>query len=176
MPKVDRRRRAGGAKAAHSLRLHGRRFPASAVASFLEEGIDDGGRYFAACSPGHWKAVKEHLPKETAPCLFLDSRGIARRAAAGNSGAVDALLTEVEAVVLASRGQDKAGLRVFTDIGSRLRRKGLEKEALQAEERLDELCRAHDVSVLCVYPVDEGDPRQRDYHQAMILHDRVLTG
>lgn len=170
------RRSGGGPKAGHSMRLHGRAFPAAAVAAFLEGASDQGGRYFAVCSPIHWKAVKGRLSAQTAPCLFLDSRGIARRMAAGDAGRLDALLNEVEALVLASRGQSGARLHVFTDVASRLRRKGLEEEALRAEERLDALCRRHDVSVLCVYPVDEDDPRQRDYHQMMVLHDRVLTG
>ena len=180
LPPVDRRRRAAGASASnpasHSLRLHGRPFPAEAVAAFLEAGADRGARYFAVCSPAHWTAVKGHLADETAPCLFLDSRGVARRMAAGKAEALDALLAKVEALVLASRDQSRTGLRVFTDLGSRLRRAGLEEEALRAEEALDDLVRRHDVTVLCAYPVDERDPRRRDYHQAMVMHDRVLTG
>jgi hypothetical protein len=180
LPNADRRRRAPGASAAdassHSLRLHGRRFPAEAVAAFLEAGTDEGARYFAVCSPAHWKAVQGHLASETAPCIFLDSRGVARRIAAGKEDALDALMAEVEALVLASRGQSRTNLRVFTDLGSRLRRAGVEKEALRAEEALDDLASRHGLTVLCAYPVDERDPRRRDYHQAMVRHDRVLTG
>lgn len=176
LPAVDRRRRAGGAPtASHSLRLHGRRFPADAVAAFLEAGTEEGARYFAVCSPSHWTAVKAKLTGKDAPCLFLDSRGVARKMAAGKPAALDELLRKVDALVQASRGQSATRLRVFTDLGSRLRRAGLDEEALRAEEALDGLCRRHDLSILCVYPVQADDPRQRDYHQAMILHDRVLT-
>ena len=172
-------RRSGGGKplatCSHSLRLHGRTFPAQAVAAFLEGGPARGGRYFAACSPSHWERVRERLSDATAPCLFLDSRGIARRAAAGKTDALRGLLAKVEALVEASRGQSGASLRIFTDLGSRLRRAGLDHEALWAEEALEELCRRHQLAILCVYPVDDQDPRQRDYHEAMVLHDRVLT-
>lgn len=176
-PAAGRRHHPGGGRAfTHSLRLHGRAFPSAAVAAFLEGGDARGGRYFAACSPAHWKVVREHLSDATAPCLFLDSRGVARRAAAGKAEALVGLLGKVEALLEASRGQSQASLRMFTDLGSRLRRAGLEREALRTEEALDDLCSRHGISVLCVYPVDEADPRKRDYHQAMVLHDRVLTG
>lgn len=176
LPKVDRRRRAGGARAAgHTLRLHRRPFPAADVAAFLEGGRGPDAGYFAVCSSSHWKAVRRNLAAGSAPCLFLDSLRAAKALAGGRAGSLDRLLARVEAIVLAGGGQGMASLRLFTDLGSRLRREGLDQEALRAEEALDDLCRRHGVTILCVYPVDDQDPRQRDYHQAMILHDRVLT-
>jgi hypothetical protein len=141
-------------------------FLAGAAADFLMPALTEGGCALVVATPAHWHAIATAIPardigdnrvedaQRDGRLVVIDAEQ-ARRSICGDDGVdIPRFFAEVSELVVSLIDRD-GGVRIFGEMVALLWGHGYVGEALELEERWNELGATHRFELLCGYPMHD---------------------
>jgi len=151
----------GTAQRGHVVQFYGGAFPAATVGRFVQEGLAAGEVAIVIATPQHIQAVQGHLAG-MGRSIFLDAQEAMDGFMVDGAPDRTRFFDTVGDLVAQAAQLGNGSVRAFGEMVVLLCRDGKPEAARQLEELWNELCRRHDLKLLCSYPLSALGGRNRN--------------